>query len=54
MDKTVQKLLTGGQKSASSLRMNLDGELVVDIITEKRYLLQEYTNMLNAFKLLLI
>ena len=30
MDKTVKKLLTGGQKSASSLKMDLDGELVVD------------------------
>ena len=31
MDKTVKKkLLTGGQKPASSLRMDLDGELVVE------------------------
>ena len=30
MDKTVKKLLTGGQKSASSLKMDLDGELVVE------------------------
>ena len=29
MWKTVNKLLTGGQKLASSLRMDLDGELVV-------------------------
>ena len=29
MDKTV-KLSTGGQRSASSLRMDLDGELVVE------------------------
>ena len=29
MDKTVKKLLTG-QKSASSLKMDLDGELVVE------------------------
>ena len=28
MDKTVKK--TGGQKSASSLKMDLDGELVVE------------------------
>ena len=30
MDKTVKKLLAGGQKSASSLKMDLDGELVVE------------------------
>ena len=30
MEKTVKKLLTGDQKLASSLRMNLDGELVVE------------------------
>ena len=30
MDKTVKKLLTGGQKLAPSLRMDLDGELVVN------------------------
>ena len=30
MDKTVKKLLTGGRKSASSLKMDLDGELVVE------------------------
>ena len=30
MDKTVKKLLIGGQKLASSLRMDLDGELVVE------------------------
>ena len=30
MDKTVKKLLTGCQKSASSLKMDLDGELVVE------------------------
>ena len=30
MDKTVKKLLTGGQKPASSLKMDLDGELVVE------------------------
>ena len=30
MDKTVKKLLTGGQKSAPSLKMDLDGELVVE------------------------
>ena len=29
MDKNVKKLLTGGQKLASSLRMDFDGELVV-------------------------
>ena len=30
MEKTVKKLLTGGQKLASTLRMDLDGELVVE------------------------
>ena len=30
MDKTVKELFTGGQKSASSLKMDLDGELVVE------------------------
>ena len=30
MDKTVKKLITGGQKSASNLKMDLDGELVVE------------------------
>ena len=30
MDKTVKKLLTGGHKLASSLRIDLDGELVVE------------------------
>ena len=30
MGKTVKNLLTGGQKLASSLRMDLDGELVVE------------------------
>ena len=30
MDETVTKLLTGGQKAASSLKMDLDGELVVE------------------------
>ena len=30
MDKTVKKLSTGGQKLASSLRMDLDGELVAE------------------------
>ena len=30
MDKTVKKLLTGGHKLASSLRMDLDGELIVE------------------------
>ena len=30
MDKTVKKLLTGGQKLASSLRMDLEGELIVE------------------------
>ena len=30
MDKTVK--ITGGQKSASSLKMDLDGELVVEYI----------------------
>ena len=30
MDKTVKKLLTGGQKSASSLKMDLDRELIVE------------------------
>ena len=30
MDTTVKKQLTGGQKLASSLRMDLDGELVVE------------------------
>ena len=30
MDKTIKKLLTGGQKLASSLRMDLDGELIVE------------------------
>ena len=30
MDKTVKKLLTGGQKPPSNLRMDLDGELVVE------------------------
>ena len=35
MDKTVKKLLTGGQKPASSLRMDLDGELVENVITEE-------------------
>ena len=30
MDKTVKKLLTGGQKSIPSLKMDLDGELVVE------------------------
>ena len=30
MDKTAKKLLTGGQKLASSLRMDLDGELIVE------------------------
>ena len=29
MDKTVKKLLTGGQKLDFSLRMDLDGEFVV-------------------------
>ena len=28
--KLLKKLLTGGQKSASSLRMDFDGELVVE------------------------
>ena len=28
--KLLKKLLTGGQKSASSLKMDLDGELVVE------------------------
>ena len=39
MDKTVKKLLNGGQKLASSLRMDLDGELVVERDYRKRYLL---------------
>ena len=39
MDKTVRKLLTGGQKLASSLRRDLDGELVVEQSYRKRYLL---------------
>ena len=30
MDKTVKKLLTESQKSAPSLKMDLDGELVVE------------------------
>ena len=30
MDKTLKEMLTGGQKSASSLRMDLHGELVVE------------------------
>ena len=30
MDKTVKKDLTGGQKLASSLRMDVDGELLVE------------------------
>ena len=30
MEKTVKKLLTGGRKPASSLKMDLDGELVVE------------------------
>ena len=30
MDKTVKKLLTGGQKLDFSLRMDLDGEFVVE------------------------
>ena len=42
MDNTVKNLLTGGHKHASSLRMDLDGELVV----ERNYretLFAEYT-----------
>ena len=30
MEKTVKKRLTGGQKLASNLRMDLDGELVAE------------------------
>ena len=30
MDKTAKQLLTGGQKLASSLRMDLDGALIVE------------------------
>ena len=30
MEKTVKNLLTGCQKSAYSLKMDLDGELVVE------------------------
>ena len=30
MDKTVKKLLTGGHKLASSLMVDLDGELIVE------------------------
>ena len=30
MDITVKKLITGGQQLAASLRMDLDGELVVE------------------------
>ena len=30
MDKTLKEMLTGGQKSAPSLRMDLHGELVVE------------------------
>ena len=56
MDKTVKKLLAGGQKPASSLRMDLDEELVVERNYRKtRFALRIHThnalkrfNMLNA------
>ena len=49
MDKTVRNVLTGGQKPAFSLRMCLHRKLIVDIITKKHYLLQQYTwNAWNA------
>ena len=42
MDKTVQKLLTGDQKLSSSLRMDLDGEIVVE---------RNYRKMLFALRI---
>ena len=35
MDTTVKKLLTGGHKSAPSLRMDLDGDLIVQSTPDK-------------------
>ena len=46
MDKTGKRLLTGGQKLSSSLRMDLGGELV-NVITGKRYLLLECTHLIH-------
>ena len=43
MDTTVEKLLTGGHKLPSSLRVDLDGELIVERNYKIRYLLQQYT-----------
>ena len=39
VDKTVKKLLTGGQKLALSLRIDLDEELVLERNYRKRNLL---------------
>ena len=39
MDKTLRQLLTGGQKLASTLMMDLDGQLVVERNYRKRRLL---------------
>ena len=52
MDKTVKQLLTGGQKRASSLRMDFDGELVVERNYRKKlFALRIHTP--NAFNALI-
>ena len=49
MDKSVKKkLLTGGQKLASSLRIDLDGELVVKTLFALRRHTPKRFDMLNA------
>ena len=43
MDKSVKKLLSGGHKSASSLRMDLDGELLVERNYKRTLFILQYT-----------
>ena len=55
MDKTAKKLLTGGQKLASSLRMDLDGELAVERNYRKtQFALRVHTHTWCYFKSLWI
>ena len=46
MDKTTKKLLTGGQKLASCLRVDLEGELLVEH-NYRKTLFAEHTHVMH-------